>query len=114
MRTCSSLITLVALLSVPALAQFPVVIDFENGGSIPPGWTNDAGDSGEDWLFQIPSGTSSNPCSYGATEDHTADPGQYVAHTVIVTNLAVLVMRSMIPCLGSQEPGLFYNVFFVG
>ncbi|MBN1426468.1 hypothetical protein JXA88_18115 [Candidatus Fermentibacteria bacterium] len=81
------------LMSMPASAQFPVFVDFENGGAIPPGWTNDAGDSGEDWLFQIPSGTSSNPCSYGATVDHTADPGQYVAWvddstpTVTPTNL---------------------------
>ncbi|MCP4541251.1 MAG: DUF11 domain-containing protein [Chloroflexi bacterium] len=44
--------------------------DFENGGAIPDGWTNDPGDAGEDWLF----GTSAG---YGADSDHTSGSGYF-------------------------------------
>ena len=49
---------------------FPYFQDFENGGLIPDGWTNDITDSGEDWKFNL-------SATYGPDNDHTTGTGYF-------------------------------------
>ncbi len=50
--------------------SFPYTVDFENGGSIPSDWTNDATDAGGEWQFV----TTNSHC---ATADHSSGSGYY-------------------------------------
>ena len=53
------------------ISNFPYTQNFESGLSIPIGWTNDSGNSGEDWIYVT--GAIGN----GATADHTDGWGNY-------------------------------------
>ena len=68
-------IMILAVFMTPNIANaqvttFPYSEGFENAGSIPTGWTNDASDAGGDWQF-----VTSN--SHGPSADHTSGAGYY-------------------------------------
>ena len=58
------------------VASYPYVVDFENGGVLPGGWSQETSPAGEEWQFTdgIGDGIGSD---YGATEDHTTGTGFY-------------------------------------
>ena len=60
----------------PPITSYPYVVDFENGGVLPAGWTQETSPAGEEWQFTdgIGDGVGSD---YGATEDHTTGTGFY-------------------------------------
>jgi hypothetical protein len=58
------------------VTSYPYVVDFENGGTLPGGWVQQASPAGDVWEFTdgIGDGIGSD---YGATEDHTTGSGFY-------------------------------------
>ncbi len=81
----------------------PYTEDFENGGSIPLYWTNDAGDGGEDWEF-----TTTN--SHGSTADHTSGTGYYALlndYSIHYNNSPVNLLT---PNFDFSSPGISYQI----
>ncbi|NIR62518.1 MAG: hypothetical protein GWN00_02515, partial [Aliifodinibius sp.] len=66
------LVMLMTGFGMSQITTYPYVVDFENGGNIPPGWINDPNDSGKDWDFDTDAG-------HGAGFDHTTGSG-YLAY----------------------------------
>jgi hypothetical protein len=87
------------------ISSFPYNQDFENAGSIPTDWINDANDAGGDWQF-----VTAN--SHGPANDHTTGSGYYALLNDYSISTSSSPFYMLSPAFDLSSSGVTYNLSY--